>query len=225
MAKNSMKSNIDNADANAENQNENAEASTTETSAESGKKRQAKASVTYVMPDGSEKNFPNVEANVIRIETTGGTKRDYDISTMADNIKHCAMLQGVVTRFQRGYQAIKLEDDVVASIDETIADLNNGIWVEVGAGEPRVTNLITAVVMALETQGTHEKLVDGKVTAEHRKEIGEKLAADETFRKEVRERPVIAANLAKLASEAAQKRAEEKAAKAAADSGNASSGF
>lgn len=187
-------------------------------------KRQAKASVTYVMPDGSEKNFPNENAGIIRIETTGGTKRDFDVSALSPSVKACAVLQGVVTRFQRGYQALKVEDEVIASIDDTIADLNNGIWIEVGTGEPRVTNLITAITMALEAEGTHERLVDGKVTADHRKDIGEKLASDENLRKEMRERPVIAANLAKLASEAAQKRAAEAAEKAtaAASTGEAS---
>lgn len=171
-------------------------------------KRQAKASVTYVMPDGSEKNFPNEASTVIRIETTGGTKRDFDVSTLSESVSKCAVLQGVVTRFQRGYQALKVEDEVIASIDDTIADLNNGIWIEVGTGEPRVTNLITAITMALEASGE-------TVDAERKRSIGEKLAADENLRKEMRERPVIAANLAKLASEAAQKRAAEAAEKAA----------
>ena len=190
----------------ASQENPNTEASNA-SSGVTATKRQAKASVTYVMPDGSEKNFPDEASKVIRIETTGGTKRDFDVSTLAANVAACAVLQGVVTRFQRGYQALKAEDDVIASIDETIADLNNGIWLEVGAGEPRVTNLVNAIVMALEASGE-------TVDADRRKGIIDKLASDENLRKEMRERPVIKANLSKLALEAAQKRADE-AAKAA----------
>ena len=198
-----------------ENQNETStsvesvESVARESPSEKGK-RQAKASITYVMPDGSEKNFPVAETNVIRIEIVDGTKRDFDVSALSDGVKHCALLQGVVTRFQRGYQALKEIDKVVESIDGTIEDLNNGIWLEVGTGEPRVTNLITAVVMALEAEGVHVRLVDGKVTDDHKKDISEKLAADENLRKATRERPVIASYLADMAAEAAKKRAEEK---------------
>lgn len=187
-------------------------------STESKAKRTPKASVTYVMADGSEKNFPNKDATTVRIETTGGTKRDYDVSKLGENTRACAILQGVAIRFQRGYQALKAEDEILASIDETVSDLDNDIWIEVGTGEPRVTNLVTAIVMAIEAKGE-------TVDAARRQGIIDKLSADENMRKEMRERPVIAANLAQLASEAAQKRAAEKLKKASESTEDATSGF
>src|SRR5438477_3905017 len=71
-------------------------------------KRQAKASVTYVLPDGSERNFPDATSTVARFTSPDETlKRDIDVSAFAENVKACAVLQGVVTRIQRGYQNLK----------------------------------------------------------------------------------------------------------------------
>ena len=195
-----------------------AETETNSTATTSTSKRQGKASVTYLMPDGSERNFPDALSSVIRFEVIDGTKRDFDVSYLSETVKHCALLQGVVTRFQRGYQALKEIDKVVASIDDTSADLNDGIWIEVGNGEPRVTNLIAAIVMGLEAKGQ-------TVDANRKREIGEKLAADENLRKETRERPAIAAYLATLSRQASEKREAEKLKLAQASGEDGTEGF
>lgn len=207
-----------NAAASGENQSSETPAVTETATAANANKRQPKASVTYAMADGTEKNFPNKDAVSVVIETTGGTKRVYELSKLGENVKLCAIQQGLVTRFQRGYQALKLEDEVIASIDGTIEDLDADIWIEVGSGEPRVTNLIQAIVMALEAEGQ-------TVDAARRAAISDKLASDENLRKETRERPAIAANLAQLASEAAAKRAAEKRVKASENTESATVGF
>lgn len=193
--------------------NGNGEAETPSVATSETAKRQAKAYVTYVMPDGSEKNFPHKDAVAVRFSLADNTKRDFRLDNMGENVSACSRAQGVVTRFQRGYQALKDLDEVVQSIDDTAEDLSNDVWIELGTGEPRVTNLITAIVMALEAQGESETnpLVDGKVSSERRKAISDKLSAySEEERKAMRERPAIAANLADIAAESAQKRAQEK---------------
>lgn len=184
-----------------------------ETAVKTNGSRTVKANITFVLPDGTEKNFPQAEATVIKFNIADGTERSVDVSSLSENVKNCAMLQGVVTRFQRSYQAIKELDKVVEAIDETIDDLNNGVWIEMGSGEPRVTMLATAVIRALEENG---ETVDG----ERRKSIVAKLGEDEELRKSTRERPIIAAHLADLQLEAAQKRAAEKKA-LATESGEA----
>lgn len=182
---------------------------------DAAKKRQSKATVTYVMPDGSEKNFPTVGAVAIRFELTDGSKIDYALDGERNaNVDECARQQGFVTRFQRGYQALKEIDAVKENIGDTKADLEGGIWLEIGTGEPRVTNLITAIVMALEAQG---ETVDN----DRKKGIGEKLANDENLRKEMRERPAIKANLAKLAADAAAERARKALASASENASEA----
>ena len=181
-------------------------------------KRQAKASATYVLPDGSERNFPDANASVIRITSPDETvKRDIDISMLPDNVKACAVLQGVVTRLQRGYQNLKDVDEVFDKIDAIVEELEGGIWLEVGTGEPRVTNLVTAIIMAIEAKG---EVVD----AARKASIIDKLG-DENKRKEARAFPEIAANLATLARQSAEKKEAEKLAAARASGEDATAGF
>lgn len=193
---------------------------------EASAKRQSKAGVSYVMPDGSERNSAHKDATLIRFtlgdgtkdaegNVTGATVRDLKTSGYGPNVTACAIMQGIVTRVQRGYQNLTAKefDKVIASIDETNDDLANDIWIETGTGS--VSTLVTAVVMALESKGE-------TVDAARLKTIVDSMSGDDDAakkkREEVRAYPVIQANLASIDKERADKRFAEKQKKLAESS-------
>lgn len=174
-------------------------------------KRQTKALVSYSVDRSAENavNSPTAECKFIHVDFADDTTREIDTTKLPAEIMATAALQGVVTRFQRAYQTFKEIDKVIEAFDETIADLNNGVWIEFAAGEPKVTQLANAVAMALESKG--ETVDDAR-----RVSIIEKLKNGD-FASKAKENPQVMANLAKLQLEAAQKRADERM-KAASES-------
>lgn len=180
-------------------------------------KRQTKALVSYSTDGNLENamNSPTEDCRYIHVEFADKTTRTIQPNDFPESVRACAMLQGIVTRFQRGYQTLKEVDKVVESFDETIEDLSNGVWVEFATGEPKVTQLAKAVVMALEAKGE-------SVDEARRSSIIEKLKNSE-YAKKAKENPAVMAHLSQLQLEAAQRRAEERQ-KAAASAGEVSLG-
>lgn len=176
----------------------------TATPAANSNKRTQKASVSY-SPDGNldnSQNSPTEDCVFIHVEFADETERKIDVMALPENVRKCATLQGIATRFQRSYQTLKEIDKVVEAFDETVEDMQNGVWVEFASGEPKVTQLAKAVVMALESKGE-------TVDEERRASIIEKLKASD-YAEKAKANPQVMANLAKLQLEAAQRRAEER---------------
>lgn len=169
-------------------------------------KRQTKASVGYSpaaeTPTDEQFNSPTEDSGFIHVDFADGTKRSIDVMALPENVRKCATLQGIVTRFQRAYQTLKEVDKVIEAFDETMADLENGVWIEFASGEPKVTQLANAVVMALESKGE-------TVDDDRKASIIEKLKNSD-FAAKAKENPQVMANLAKLQLEAAQRRADER---------------
>jgi hypothetical protein len=134
---------------------ENTPATETENAPESANsnKKTAKAFILYVDPDGKTFNSPHESAVILRTEFANKVTREFDVRNVKENVAKCAVLQGIATRLQRSYQSVKEIDSVINEYDETVADLNNGIWIESKAGQPRVTLLATAVRLSLEAAG------------------------------------------------------------------------
>lgn len=207
-----------NANAARETETENETVTETETGkAANANKRQSKATVTY-STDGSENsvNSPTAECKFIHVEFADETARKIEFASLPESVRICAGLQGVVTRFQRSYQTLKEIDKVVEAFDETLADLENGVWIEFAAGEPKVTQLAKAVAMALEAKGE-------EVDEARRQSIIDKLK-NADFATKAKENPQVMANLATLQLEAAKKRADERM-KAASESNAELTGF
>lgn len=163
--------------------------------------KQQKAFITYLRENNEESNFAVADANVVRISFANKTSRDIDVSALSAEIQKMASLQGVAIRLQRSYQAIKDLDGVIEAVDETIADLGNGVWIDSKGGEPKVTLLSQALVSVLEANG-------GEVNDERRKSIIEKLKGTE-YRDKAMENPQVKAQLAQLKMDAAKKRLAE----------------
>lgn len=191
----------------------------TETANEAGKKRQTKAAVSYSVDGDLENslNSPTEECKFIHVEFADETTRKIEVAKLPANVIACATLQGVVTRFQRGYQVYKEVDKVIEAFDETMEDLSNGIWIEFAAGEPKVTQLAKAVKMALEEKG--ETVDDERMAG-----IIDKLKNSD-YAEKAKANPSVMAHLAQLQLEAAQRRADERRKAAANSEGETLSDF
>lgn len=176
------------------------------------KLRKGKAQVMYLNGEGVESNSPKEGVVAIRFKFANGVNRDIGDGEFNSHVIDCAKWQGLATRIQRSYQNEKEIDKVIEAVDETIADLKNGVWIELGGdGEPKVTMLATAVKLALEDSGE-------TVDADRFKSIIDKLA-NEDYRKKARANAVVAAHVANLKLESARQRAMD-AMKAAQSNSN-----
>lgn len=179
-------------------------------SAESEVKKQMKSFAVYVAMDGEGKevvtNSPAPSATIVRTEFSNGVKREIDTLKLSRDVLNCAILQGLATRVQRSYQAIKDIDGVIEAYDETVADLYNGVWIEGRTGEPRVTMLSEAIVLSLEANGA-------TVDEARKLSIIEKLKTAEA-REKAMANDQVKAFLADLKLKAAQARAKEAKAQA-----------
>lgn len=180
------------------NQNGTATGAESVTSA-SGK--QQKAFITYLRTNGEESNFAVADADVVKISFANKTSREVNITSLTPELRQMASLQGVAIRLQRSYQAIKDLDSVIEAVDETIADLGNGVWIEGRTGEPKVTLLALALVAVLEANG-------GEVNDERKASIIEKLKNTD-YRDKAMDNPQVKAQLAQLKMDAAKKRLAE----------------
>lgn len=178
-----------------ENETENQPVANNETE----KLRKSKAQVWYVNPEG-ESNSPREGVNAIRFKFANGIVRDID-GNFGEHVKNCAFWQGLAIRIQRSYQNEKDIDTVIASVDETLEDLRNDVWIETAAGEPRVTMLANAVKYALENAGE-------TVDETRFKSIIDKLA-DKEYAKRAKSNAMVVAHLAQMKVESAQRRAAE----------------
>lgn len=179
-------------------------------------KKQMKAFVNYVVPasgDMPEKahNYPQADATIVRTEFSNGVKRDIDVTKLKADVLACATLQGIATRTQRGYQALKEIDAVIEAYDDTANDLLNGVWIESRSGEPKVTMLSQAIVLSLEASGQ-------TVDEARRLSIIEKLKNADN-REKAMANEHVKMHLANLKLEAAKARAAE-AKKAVKDGGS-----
>lgn len=168
--------------------------------------RPKKASVVFVAIDENGKevatNSATEKSTVARTIFANGVVRDLAPVDFPEKIRHCAELQGFVTRTQRSYNSKTDIAEALAEYDEEVRDLKNGVWVEAGKpGEPRVTLLSEAIVLTLEGQG---EVVDD----ERRADIVEKLKST-SYKEKAMASEAVKMHLFDLRRKAAEARFKE----------------
>ena len=166
-------------------------------------KRNQKSYALYVStnPENGEAVegfFPVAGAHTVRTVFSNGVKIDLAVSDLSPEITNCAVLQGLTTRLQRSYQAEKELDKCVEAINETIADLKNGVWIEPKGGGPRVTILAQALIRVLEAKGE-------TVDEDRKKSIIEKLK-DSAFSEKAMSNKAVASAVEDIKFENAKER-------------------
>ena len=171
--------------------------------------RQAKCSKVYVLPNGDESRHARPGAH-IEFRWADGHVDVVRPSDFPEDIQACAVLHGLAQKLGDSYASTSSIQDAQSAFTEAYEQLGEGDWVTVReGGGPRVTQLAEAYRRAKAARGETVSLEDAARTV---------ASWDSDKRKAVSDIPEIAYQLAQIRLEAAQKKAEE--AKAAAAAGN-----
>lgn len=201
-----------NANATSTNANAASNATSTNGTTKAGKPRQRPevSSIVYLDASDTEHNHADGTTVALKISFANGYSDITKLSDLPQEMANAAMAQGLASRFQRSFQAVKGDiNDAVERFTSAKENILSGKWIAPRGGDgkgPRPSLLAQAVEAIL--------IEDGESVDENRRKgIVEKLRSDE-MAEAVMKNPRVVAKYKSLQAEAALARANEAAKKA-----------